>query len=76
MFKSKKVLLNTIRFKYALFSSSANNSNQRLSPLVKIPNLGAVQGSVTESAWTGRPIYQYLGIHYAESPEGPRRFKV
>lgn len=44
--------------------------------MVELPQLGTLQGSVAESAWTKRTIYQFLGFKYAESPSGTKRFKV
>lgn len=39
-------------------------------------HFGTLHGSTTRTTWSGRPIYQFLGVRYAESPSGPRRFKV
>lgn len=44
--------------------------------VVKLPKYGILQGSIAFSAWTNRIIYQFLGVKYAESPSGVRRFKV
>lgn len=44
--------------------------------IVKIPNYGTFEGSITSSLVQKRPIYQYLGIPYAIPPLGPWRFKV
>lgn len=56
-------------------ASSIMTQDIPLSPIVTLPNLGQLQGSVTASDRTQRTIYQYLGIRYAESPDGARRFK-
>lgn len=45
-------------------------------PIVALPGLGTLQGCTTESAFTKKKIYQFLGVRYAESPTGERRFKV
>lgn len=39
-------------------------------------DFGTLIGSMTKSAWTQQTIYQYLGVRYALSPSGSRRFKV
>lgn len=44
--------------------------------IVNLTDLGVLQGSVEETKWTRTPIYRFLGIKYAESPSGNRRFKV
>lgn len=43
--------------------------------VVTIPELGSLLGSVGKSGWSGKDIYQFRGIHFAESPSGERRFK-
>ncbi|XP_055548888.1 glutactin-like [Wyeomyia smithii] len=45
------------------------------SPVVNIPELGTVQGSITYTSWTNRTIYQFLAIPYAKSPTGNLRFQ-
>lgn len=45
-------------------------------PIVKIPGLGILHGSITFGLWTNKTIYQFLGVKYAKSPSGSRRFKV
>lgn len=50
------------------------NSNDNL--IVQLPNLGFLKGSTSRTALTNETIYQFLGIKYAESPSGLRRFKV
>lgn len=46
------------------------------SEFVIIPALGALNGNETQGAFTGRKIYQFRGVNYAESPSGIRRFKA
>jgi len=48
----------------------------QLSPIVNLPGQGALQGSITNGAWTNKQIYQYLGVKYAEAPNGNLRYKV
>ncbi|XP_053685663.1 glutactin-like [Sabethes cyaneus] len=44
-------------------------------PIVNIPELGTVRGSITYSAWTNRTIYQFQAIPFAKSPTGALRFQ-
>ncbi|XP_058831662.1 glutactin-like [Topomyia yanbarensis] len=44
-------------------------------PIVELPGLGKLKGSITEGAWTGTKILQFLNIRYAEPADGVRRFK-
>lgn len=44
--------------------------------VVNLTDLGVLQGSIEETKWTKTPIYRFLGIKFAESPSGNRRFKV
>lgn len=44
--------------------------------VVNLPNYGVLQGSIGKTKWTQKIFYQFLGVKYAESPSGPRRFKV
>lgn len=44
--------------------------------VLELNSLGTLIGSQTQSAWTHQKIYQFLGIPFAESPSGLRRFKV
>ncbi|XP_055301885.1 esterase SG1-like [Sitodiplosis mosellana] len=54
-----------------------SNPHRRASddPVVGIPYLGWLRGSIAFTKWTNRSFYQFLGIKYAESPSGARRFK-
>uniref|UniRef100_A0A6E8W2V0 carboxylesterase n=1 Tax=Anopheles coluzzii TaxID=1518534 RepID=A0A6E8W2V0_ANOCL len=45
-------------------------------PVVDIQGLGSVLGTMGETAWTGRPIYQFFNIKYAEAPVGEQRFRA
>ncbi|GAB0086092.1 Carboxylic ester hydrolase [Sergentomyia squamirostris] len=45
-------------------------------PVVNLPGLGQLRGSTTTCAWSGRKIYQFLGVKYAETPIGELRFKT
>ncbi|GAB0086093.1 Carboxylic ester hydrolase [Sergentomyia squamirostris] len=45
-------------------------------PVVTLPGLGQLRGSTTTCAWSGRKIYQFLGVKYAETPIGELRFKA
>ncbi|XP_052121854.1 uncharacterized protein LOC113206932 [Frankliniella occidentalis] len=40
----------------------------------RIPGLGSLRGSRTQSYWKRRPVYQYQAIPYAEPTSGPKRF--
>ncbi|KFB47280.1 hypothetical protein ZHAS_00015309 [Anopheles sinensis] len=53
----------------------ANASVEESSPIVTLSELGALQGSTSTTAWTGRKLYQFLGVHYAQSTAGENRFK-
>lgn len=44
--------------------------------VVNLTDLGGLQGSVDKTKWSKKAIYQFLGVKYAESPSGNRRFKV
>lgn len=50
--------------------------SQVTSITVDIPGQGTVLGSETEGAFTGRRIYQFRGLNFAEPPSGFRRFKA
>ncbi|XP_055691178.1 uncharacterized protein LOC129794451 [Lutzomyia longipalpis] len=43
---------------------------------IRVPGMGPIIGSVTQTAWTQSTIYQFLGINYAESPTDELRFKL
>uniref|UniRef100_A0A182UY99 carboxylesterase n=1 Tax=Anopheles merus TaxID=30066 RepID=A0A182UY99_ANOME len=43
-------------------------------PVVRIGRLGSVMGTMGETAWTGRPIYKFFNVKYAEAPVGRNRF--
>lgn len=45
-------------------------------PVVGIPYFGWLKGSIAWTKWSNRSFYQFLGVKYAESPSGARRFKV
>uniref|UniRef100_A0A182Q5Q7 Carboxylic ester hydrolase n=1 Tax=Anopheles farauti TaxID=69004 RepID=A0A182Q5Q7_9DIPT len=45
------------------------------SPIVNLTDLGALRGSTSTSVWTERTIYQFLGVHYAQSTTGENRFQ-
>lgn len=45
-------------------------------PIVNLPGQGKIKGSLTKTTWTHQQVQQFLGIPYAESPSGSRRFKV
>lgn len=42
--------------------------------VVNLTDLGGLQGSVDKTKWSKKAIYQFLGVKYAESPSGNRRF--
>lgn len=46
------------------------------SAVVNLTGLGILQGSIDETKWTRTHFYKFLGVKYAESPSGNRRFKV
>lgn len=48
------------------------NSND---PLIVTTKHGKLRGT-TLTTYTGKTIYSFRGIRYAESPSGPNRFKV
>jgi len=44
-------------------------------PCVTVPGVGKLQGTKKESDWTGRDIFGFWGIPFAESTEGENRFQ-
>ncbi|KAG4079302.1 hypothetical protein HA402_007994 [Bradysia odoriphaga] len=49
---------------------------QKYDKFVILPRYGILRGSTSRTTWTNRPIYQFLGVRYAESPSGNLRFKA
>lgn len=43
--------------------------------ILSSPLFGTLSGSIAKTAWTSKPIYQFLGVKYARSPTGPLRFQ-
>lgn len=41
-----------------------------------IPNLGNLNGTIGETAWTNQTFYKFMNVKFAEAPSGPNRFKV
>lgn len=68
IYKCIRIDLSYPKFAHRLYSTMAP-------PIVKLPNLGSLEGCTTETAWSKAKVYQFLGIKYAESPTGERRFK-
>lgn len=66
----------TIKNLRAFGSQVRRMSSNVENPVVELPGLGRLRGSTTQSAWTNRRIYQFLGVKYAEAPIGELRFKV
>ncbi|XP_059608242.1 uncharacterized protein LOC132256077 [Phlebotomus argentipes] len=60
----------SLEYQLRLMSSTLEN------PVVDLPGQGQLRGSTKKSAWTGRMIYQFLGVQYAEAPIGKLRFKA
>lgn len=44
--------------------------------VINIPGQGSLTGNESYGAFTGRLIHQFMGIKYAESPSGFRRYKA
>lgn len=57
-------------------SQSSNDRKSVNEPIVRIPKLGQLRGSIASTKWSNKSFYQFLGVPYAESPSGRRRFKV
>lgn len=55
-------------------AAAALAADSQSNPEVQI-QLGKIRGSVLQSR-SGKPIYSYRGIRYAQSPSGQNRFKV
>lgn len=47
-----------------------------VTPIVNLPGLGDIQGSIKKSGFTQQSVLTFLGVKYAENPSGERRFKV
>jgi acetylcholinesterase len=45
-------------------------------PIVDVPGLGKLKGTLSQTAWTGKNIFQFQGVRYAEPAVGDKRFKV
>ncbi|GAB0097227.1 hypothetical protein DMENIID0001_128510 [Sergentomyia squamirostris] len=43
---------------------------------VRVPGMGPIIGTTSQTAWSHSIIYQFMGIKYAESPVGELRFKA
>lgn len=56
--------------------SIARMENKDQAPEIEIPQLGRIKGKIEKSYFTHRRIYHFLGINYAKSPSGNRRFQV
>lgn len=59
-----------------IFDDLRNDFDPNDIKIVKLPNYGVLKGSLGATKWTNRTIYQFLGVKYAESPNGNRRFKA
>lgn len=57
------------------FYENTKGENYQKTPYIQISNYGFIDGFISHSAWTKRPIYNFMGIKYGNIPhEG--RFKV
>ncbi|EAT42347.2 AAEL006101-PA, partial [Aedes aegypti] len=61
---------------YLVQSRSCSTEPDPNHPIVHLPGLGKLKGSLTKGAWTGVPIQQFLNVRYAEPATGDRRFKA
>lgn len=52
------------------------NAVDDVNPLVFIPSLGSIRGSVMKSAFRSREFLAFRGIPYARPPLGNLRFQV
>lgn len=57
-----------------VFSTEAYD--EETDTIIKLPNLGTIQGKILETAWTQREVLQFVDVKYGESPSGKYRFKV
>lgn len=71
-----------ITFRQPIYYRHGNSRSRRnyfalqRNAVVNLTDLGVLQGSIGETQWSKTPIYRFLGIKFAESPSGNRRFKV
>ncbi|KAJ6650003.1 Glutactin [Pseudolycoriella hygida] len=69
-------LLVTFLFLYFCTDAIAHRGNRNTSSkFVTLPEHGTLKASISKTAWSKLLIYQFLGVRYAESPSGTRRFK-
>lgn len=61
---------------YVTQRRSCSSQSDPTHPVVHLPGLGKLRGSLTKGAWTGVPIKQFLNVRYAEPATGDRRFKA
>ncbi len=73
---SRLLLLLPIRIQIYSLGFLMSLQNQDSHRFVNLPRYGTLMGSISKTTWTNRPIYQFLGVRYGESPSGNRRFKV
>ncbi|ETN58060.1 carboxylesterase [Anopheles darlingi] len=71
----KFLRLSQNRYAHLLLVAVTMGADEESSPIVSLPVLGALRGSTSAGAWTGRKIYQFLGVHYAQPTGGGNRFK-
>lgn len=51
-------------------------ASSQLTVELGVAGLGDLLGSMSRTAWSARPIYQFQGVPYAKSPGRHNRFKV
>lgn len=51
-------------------------ASSQLTVELGVAGLGDLLGSMSRTAWSTRPIYQFQGVPYAKSPGRHNRFKV
>ncbi|XP_058463542.1 glutactin-like [Malaya genurostris] len=73
MLKGETLRISSFSFRNAVRPFSTIDANRNT--IVELPGLGKIKGSITEGAWTGTKIYQFLNIRYGEPANGIRRFK-